>query len=155
MYLNKAIIYGNLTRDPEGKVLPSGMRVTTFSLATNSVWRDKTGAKKEDTQFHNIVVFGQAAEAVATYLKKGSTALVEGRIQTRSWDAADGVKKYRTEIVADRVQFGPRPGGAGQTPVSSATTGGNSTGEEAKAPAAELGTINYPEEEINPDDIPF
>ena len=117
MYLNKAIIIGNLTRDPEVKSLPSGMRVTTFGLATNRVWKDKTGAKQEDTQFHNIVVFGAQAETVGQYLKKGQTALVEGRIQTRSWDGPDGVKKYRTEIVADRVQFGPRSGGQG--PVAS------------------------------------
>src|SRR3989344_2898158 len=100
MYLNKAIIVGNLTRDPELRSLPSGVKVTSFSLATTRVWKDKNGAKQEDTQFHNVVVFGAQAATVAQYLRKGSSALVEGQ------------KKYRTEIVADRVQFGPRPTGA-------------------------------------------
>lgn len=152
MYLNKAIIIGNLTRDPELKTLPSGIAVATVGLATNRVWKDKTGAKQEDVQYHNIVVFGSQAENVARYLKKGNSALVEGRMQTRSWDGSDGVKKYRTEIVADRVQFGPKnlPGAgdfpASQTPEVSLKTEGADDG---------LKTINYPEEQINPDDIPF
>jgi len=112
MYLNKAIIIGNLTRDPERRSLPSGASVTSFSIATSRVWKDKNGAKQEDTQYHNVVTFGPQADIVAQYLRKGSSALVEGRMQTRSWDAADGTKKYRTEIVAERVQFGPRRDGA-------------------------------------------
>src|SRR4051812_38346665 len=113
MYLNKALLIGNLTRDPELKSLPSGIQVTSFSIATNRVWKDKNGAKQESSDFHNIVVFGKQAETVARFLKKGSSALIEGRMQTRSWDAQDGSKKYRTEIIADRVQFGPRPQGDG------------------------------------------
>ena len=114
MYLNKAIVIGNLTRDPEMKALPSGIQVTSFSLATNRVWKDKNGAKQESVDYHNIVVFGRQAETAAQYLKKGASVLVEGRMQTRSWDdKGSGEKKYRTEIVADRVQFGPRrEGGA-------------------------------------------
>lgn len=148
MYLNKAIIIGNLTRDPEQKALPSGTSVTTFSLATNRVWKDKDGNKQESTDYHNIVVFGRQAETTAQYLKKGSNALVEGRIQTRSWDGQDGKKNYRTEIVADRVQFGPRPDGGAST-----TAPANKAKPVAKK--EELDTIQYPEEEINPDDIPF
>ena len=113
MYINKAFIYGNLTRDPELKSLPSGVPVTSFSLATTNVWKNKDGQKQEDTQFHNIVVFGPMARNVAQYLKKGSSAFVEGRMQTRSWDTADGQKKYRTEVVADTVQFGPKKEGEG------------------------------------------
>ena len=147
MYLNKAIIIGNLTRDPEMKALPSGSKVTTFSVATNRNYKDKDGQKKESVEFHNIVVFGKVAELVAQYLKKGSQALIEGRIQTRSWDDKDGQKKYRTEIVADTVQFGSRPTGSG---------GAASTGKGAdKAPAGTSEAIEYPSEEINPDDIPF
>jgi single-strand DNA-binding protein len=149
MYLNKALVYGNLTRDPELKSLPSGSQVTTFSIATNRVWKDKDGAKQESPEFHNIVVFGRQAETVAQYLKKGSSALVEGRMQTRSWES-DGVKKYRTEIVADRVQFGPRSGGAG-APSATVSTGGADV-PQAQAPAAD---IEYPEEDIKPEDIPF
>ncbi len=144
MYLNKAIIIGNLTRDPELKSLPSGNAVTTFSLATNRVWKDKEGNKQEGTDYHNIVIFGRQAENVAQYLKKGSSALVEGRLTTRSWET-DGVKKYRTEIIADRVQFGPKRDGS-TAPASQAP---------ASAKKEEIDTIEYPQEDINPEDIPF
>ncbi len=149
MYLNRAFVFGNLTRDPELRTLPSGVSVTTFGLATNRVWKDKNGAKQEDTQFHNIVVFGQQASLVAQYLRKGNTALVEGRMQTRSWDGQDGVKKYRTEIVADRVQFGPRGGERG----GASSAGG--VNQAANAPQDGGSQINYPEENISPEDIPF
>ena len=148
MYLNKAIIIGNLTRDPEIKALPSGVKVASFGVATNRVWKDKNGVKQENVDFHNIVVFGRQAEVVGQYMKKGSSILIEGRIQTRSWDDASGVKKYRTEIIADRIQFGPK-------------SGGSSGSYSAPTPAPEednkkaMDTIEYPEEEINPEDIPF
>ena len=86
MYINKAILFGNLTRDPELKALPSGVNVTSFSIATNRVWKDKDGNRQENVDYHNIVVFGRQAETVAQYLKKGSSAYVEGRLQTRSWE---------------------------------------------------------------------
>lgn len=154
MYLNKAMIIGNLTRDPEMKALPSGIKVCNFSVATNRVWFDKEKGKQESTDFHNVVVFGRTAETVAQYMKKGSSILVEGRMQTRSWDA-DGGKKYRTEIVADTVQFGPR---AGATGSGGSYAGGNQAPQadgpkEIKSP--ELETIEYPEDDINPEDIPF
>jgi len=142
MYLNKALIIGNLTRDPELRSLPSGVQVATFSVATNRVWKDKEGNKQESAEFHNIVVFGRQAETTAQYLKKGSSVLVEGRLQTRSWES-DGVKKYRTEIVADRVQFGPR------------SAGGEGTQSDSSSAKKPEDTIEYPEEDINPDDIPF
>ena len=153
MYLNKVMLIGNLTRDPELKSLPSGMKVCSFSLATNRVWKDQSGAKKETPEFHNIVVFGRQAETCAQYLKKGSPVFVEGRMQTRSWDAPDGSKKYRTEIVADRVQFGPKSGGGG-------SYGGQNEAPAAAAPAKntpeeQLETIEYPEEDTSIDDIPF
>ncbi len=147
MYLNKAMVYGNLTRDPEMRSLPSGIQVCSFSIATNRVYKDRDGKKQEQADFHNVVVFGRQAEIAGQYLKKGSSAFVEGRLQTRSWDK-DGAKQYRTEIVADRIQFGPRAGGAS----------GFGGGEAASAPAQKdsgLDSIDYPEEEINPDDIPF
>jgi single-strand DNA-binding protein len=146
MYLNKALVLGNLTRDPELKSLPSGTHVATFSLATNRVWKDQSGKQQEMAEFHNIVVFGKTAELCAQYLKKGRSALVEGRLQTRSWEA-DGQKKYRTEIVADRVQFGPRSGD---------DSTGNSAGSTAsKSQEPKDDAIEYPEGEINPEDIPF
>jgi len=147
MYLNKAMIFGNLTRDPELKSLPSGVNVCSFSLATNRVYNDRDGNRQESVDYHNITVFGKQAENCAKYLTKGSSAYVEGRLQTRSWEA-DGVKHYRTEIVADRVQFGPRSGGGGAAPAAPAESKG---GEDDRKPA----TPDYPEEEINPEDIPF
>jgi single-strand DNA-binding protein len=151
MYINKAIIYGNLTRDPELKSLPSGAQVCEFGVATNRVWKDKNGARQESVDYHNIVVFGRQAELIKQYLHKGSGVFLEGRIQTRSWDAQDGTKKYRTEIVADRIQFGPKSGATSGSQYSSETQ------PSPKAPASkeEAPAIEYPEEEINSEDIPF
>lgn len=149
MYLNKAMIYGNLTRDPEQKALPSGMTVCSFSLATNRVYKDRDGKRQESTDYHNVVVFGRQAETCAQYLRKGAGAFVEGRLQTRSWEK-DGAKQYRTEIVADRVQFGPRSGGAGGEGFSG---GGSSKSADKQQDGG--GALEYPEEEINPEDIPF
>ena len=105
-YLNKALVMGNLTRDPELKGLPSGSTVCNFSIATNRTWKDKEGNKQEEPEFHNIVVYGKQADSCGQYLKKGQEALVEGRIQTRSWEGEDGKKNYRTEIVGESVTFG-------------------------------------------------
>jgi len=146
MNLNKVFIIGNLTRDPELRSLPSGSSVTSFGVATNRVWKNQQGEKQEEVQFHNIVVFGKQADTVAQYLKKGSSVLIEGRIQTRTWDAQDGSKRNKTEIVAERVQFGPRR--------ASAAGSGETTEEPAKK-TEELETIQYPEEDINPEEIPF
>lgn len=152
MYLNKAILIGNLTRDPELKSLPSGMQVATFGMATNRVYRDKEGNKQESSEFHNIVAFGKQGELCAQYLRKGSQALVEGRLQTRSWEA-DGQKKYRTEIVADRVQFGDKRSNTGGDYGDGARAAAPSAGGKSAAPKEDA--IEYPEEDINPDDIPF
>lgn len=152
MYLNKAIIAGNLTRDPELRSLPSGIAVTNFSVATNRVWKDKDGNKQEAADFHNVVVFGRQAETSAQYLKKGSGVLVEGRMQTRSWDADDGSKRYRTEIIADRVQFGAPAGPGGTTEDSASSKNQNTKGKKEDLSGD---AIEYPEEEINPEDIPF
>jgi single-strand DNA-binding protein len=152
MYLNKVMLIGNLTRDPEMKAIPSGMKVTNFSVATNRVWKDKDGSKKESTEFHNIVVFGRQAETVAQYMKKGSNIMIEGRLQTRSWEA-DGKKNYRTEIIADNIQFGSRGSSDGSS--SSYNSGAKKETENEQKPP-DLDTIEYPDEDdINPEDIPF
>lgn len=154
MYLNKAILIGNLTRDPELRSLPTGIKVCSFSIATNRVWKDKNGAKQESADYHNVVVFGRQAETVAQYMKKGNSILVEGRMQTRSWDdKTSGEKKYRTEVIADRTQFGPR-GDQGGATGGSRTSGGT---QKASAPegSEDADAIEYPEEDINPEDIPF
>ena len=134
------MVYGNLTRDPEMKALPSGANVTNMSIATNRVYNDKDGNKQEEVEFHNIVVFGKQAENVSKYLTIGSSAFVEGRLQTRSWDK-DGTKMYRTEIIADSVQFGPKSG---------------SNSEERQAPDTN-DSSQYPAEasDINDSGIPF
>lgn len=163
MYLNKVFLYGNLTRDPELKALPSGIKVTSFGIATNRTWKDKNGAKQDNTEYHNIVSFGKQAEVIAQYLKKGRGIFVEGRLQTRSWDDKEtGAKKYRTEIVIDNFQFGPSgapTGGAssyGGASSGEAQTDSNPvTGSKGASKAENLDTIEYPAEEINPEDIPF
>lgn len=153
MFINKAIIVGNLTRDPEKKSLPSGDSVTSFSLATNRVWKDKSGATQEAVDYHNIVVFGRQADTCAQYLKKGQSVAIEGRISTRSWDDKDGKKNYRTEIIADRVQFGPKPGAGGAQ--SAAEAQAQSASPSTSDSPASGGSIDYPTDEINPEDIPF
>ncbi len=156
MYLNKALIIGNLTRDPELKALPSGIQVASISVATNRVWKDQNGVKQESADYHNVVVFGRQAETAAQFLKKGSSVLVEGRMQTRSWDGQDGKKQYRTEVVADRVQFGNRPGGEGSGSGSSPRPSTASSAKPSKdEDTASFPSMDYPEEEINPEDIPF
>ena len=141
---------GNLTRDPELKTLPSGSSVSNFGIATNRVWKNQQGEKQEEVQFHNIVVFGKQADTVSQYLKKGSSVLVEGRLQTRNWDAQDGTKKSKTEIVAERVQFGPRKQAGGFAGKEETGTGKGSAKQEEP-----LETIEYPEEDIKPEEIPF
>jgi single-strand DNA-binding protein len=154
MYLNKVFIIGNLTRDPELKAIPSGIKVCSFSVATNRVWKDKNGARQEAADYHNVVVFGRQAETVAQYMKKGSQVMVEGRMQTRSWDdAATNSKKYRTEVIADRVQFGSNSGGAKSGVSFDQSPAKNSPSQDKDE--SELDTIEYPEEQINAEDIPF
>ena len=151
MYLNKAFLFGNLTSDPELKSLPSGIKVTNFGMATNRTYKDATGNKKEQAEFHNIVAFGKPAELISQYLKKGRSIFVEGRIQTRSWDDQAGVKKYRTEVVVENFQFGPSAPGTGSSNFSPTTSATTKTEKKAET----LDTIEYPSEDINPEDIPF
>lgn len=141
MYLNKAFVIGNLTRDPELKAMPNGNKVCTFSLATNRVYKDNNGVKQEQVEFHNIIVFGKMGETSAQYLKKGQNCLIEGRIQTRSWeDKNSGEKKYRTEIVADSVQFGPK------------AKSDSAPREDVVGKGTDIDDIS---DDINVDDIPF
>ena len=145
MYLNKATIIGNLTRDPELKALPSGDKVANFSLATNRTWKDKQGNKQEEVEYHNCVVFGRQAETIAQYMVKGSQLLIEGRLKTSSWDdTTSGKKMYKTEIIVESSQFGNKPSNDSSTqesvnkPVESTTEAPNDTSDD-----------------INPEDIPF
>lgn len=160
MNLNKVFIIGNLTRDPEMRSLPSGQPVVNFGVATNRVWKDKEGRKQQAVEFHNVVAFGKLAEIIHQYLRKGSLLFVEGRIATRSWDAQDGTKKSRTEIIAEAIQLGPRN-------VTAPYAGGDGgTGQQQHSPLRrenqqpippeEVDTVEYPtEDEVNPEEIPF
>ena len=154
MYLNKVFLYGNLTRDPELKALPSGGQVANFGLATNRTYKDKSGQKQEATEFHNIVAFGRTAEVIAQYVKKGRPIFVEGRITTRSWEGKeDGKKQYRTEIIVENFQFGADGARAGGP-----STGSGQANHEDPSTSSGQGSeseIKYPDEEINPEDIPF
>src|SRR3989304_1636126 len=107
MNLNKVFLIGNLTRDPETRALPSGQSVTSFSIATNRVYK-KDGKQEKQTEFHNIVAFGRLAEICSQYLTRGKMILVEGRLVNRNWEAKDGTKKNRTEIIMENMQVGPQ-----------------------------------------------
>lgn len=119
MNLNKAFVLGNVTRDPEVRSMPSGQQVCSFGIATNRFYTDSAGQKKQEAEFHNIVTFGKLADIASKYLTKGAMILVEGRLKTSSWQGSDGVKKFKTEIIAETLQLGPRPGGAPMAPSSS------------------------------------
>jgi len=123
MNFNKATVVGRLTRDPESRAMPSGQTVASFSVATNRVWVGQDSNKQESTEFHNIVAFGKLADICSKYLSKGRLVLIEGRLQTNSWQDKEGNKKYRTEIIADNMQMGPRSGFA-------ADEGGQTTGPD-------------------------
>lgn len=149
MDLNKVMIIGRLTRDPELKSLPSGRSVASFSVATNRQWKDQGGQVQKQVEYHNLVAWGKQAEIASQYLKKGSQVYVEGRLQTRDWTGQDGSKKNRTEIVVDSfIMLGSRPAGAGPAAPSAA--------------AAPYQSVSMPpsggeviEEEIKVEDIPF
>ena len=153
MNFNKAILIGRLTHDPEAKNLPSGQAVVNFGLATGRFFTDKAGQKQQQTEFHNIVLFGKLADIASQYLNKGSLVLIEGRIQTRSWDDPSGIKKYKTEIIGDSLQMGPRSGQSSQAT--------NSPEERSPFDQEKAGNQNDQEnipiieEEINIKDIPL
>jgi len=131
MNYNKAIVLGNLTKDPEVKSLPSGQSVANFGIATNRVYTDQNGAKQQTAEFHNIVAFGKIADICSRYLHKGDIALIEGRIQTRSWVDQTGVKKFKTEIITENLQLGPKRQNSEQS------TNNNHNNSQANSPINE------------------
>ncbi len=149
MNLNKVIIAGRLTADPELRTTPSGTHVASFSLATNRNWKDKDGQKKEETEFHNIVAWGRQADIVNQFSKKGDLLLVEGRLQTRSWEGKDSQTRRTTEVIAERVQLGPRR----QQAEKSGVEGGDSKETEVKK--EDMPVIDLDSEDIKPEDLPF
>lgn len=144
MNLNKVILVGRLVSDPEMKTTPGGQSVCSFRLATNRVW-NKNGQKQEKTEYHGIVLWRRLAEIASQFLTKGSLAMIEGRLQTRSWQDASGNKRFRTEVVAERMQLGPRAMGK----AIPATT------SNKEMPPVEDIPIIEEEEEIDVKDIPF
>ncbi len=154
MNLNKAMIIGNLTRDPEIRNTPAGQTVASFAVATNYVWTDQSGQKRDKAEFHNIVAWRRLAEICGQYLKKGSKIYIEGRMQTRDWVGQDGVKRYRMEIIAENMIMLDRAG-AGNNAIRP---------EEPPMPsepiidveqAVGMGDADVSEEEIKVENIPF
>jgi single-strand DNA-binding protein len=140
MSLNKAQLIGHLGSDPEVKFIPSGTAVCNFSVATNEAWKDKDGNKQERVEWHRIVVWGKTAENCGKYLAKGRQVYIEGRIQTRNYDDKDGVKRYITEIVADRVDF---------------LGGGDKDESRGGGDRSDRGRQDAPPRSAPDDDIPF
>lgn len=134
MNLNKAMIIGNLTRDPEVRTTPSGQTVASFSVATNFVWTDASGQRQQKAEFHNVVAWRKLAEICGTYLKKGKQIYIEGRLQTRDWVGQDGAKRNRTEIIADNMIM---LGSSGQAQASTATAAAPMRPAMAPAPMSE------------------
>ncbi len=151
MDLNKVMIIGRLTRDPEMKSIPSGANVTQLGIATNYVYTNQqTGQKVEQVEYHNVVMWRKLAEIASQYLKKGQRIYIEGRLQTRSWDGQDGKKNYKTEIVADNMIM-LDGGRGGDAPARTAAPANDASAQ--KFPDEELPTIQ--QDDVNVDDIPF
>lgn len=153
MNLNKAMIIGNLTRDPEVRSTPAGASVTSFSVATNFVWTDANGQKQEKAEYHNVVAWRKLADIIGQYLRKGSKVYIEGRLQTRDWVGQDGVKKYRTEIIAENMIMLDRPGQTSR-PTSTPNADIPVIEEEPAAPAPRK-EAETDSDEIKLEDIPF
>lgn len=148
MNLNKAMIIGNITRDPEVKNTPNGQMVATMCIATSVSWKDKNGQKQEKAEFHNIVAWRKLAEICGQYLRKGSKIYIEGRLQTREWTGQDGIKRYRTEIIAENMIMLDR---AGQKP-SQQTSALATQSDESDFTDQDW---TPPQEEIEVENIPF
>lgn len=158
MDLNKAMVIGRLTRDPESRTTPSGQTVTNFSVATNFTWTDQSGQKQERVEYHDVVTWRKLAEICAQYLEKGRRVYVEGRLQTRDWEGQDGVKRYRTEIVADNMIMLDGGGGQGSGSNQGAQQFEPKTSEQQAPPkkdSASKSADTASEEEVSIEDIPF
>lgn len=154
MNVNIVILVGRLTDNPESRTTPGGQQVCSFRMATNRTWTDRAGTKQERVEYHTVIAWRRLAEIASQYLTKGGLVFVEGHLETRSWQGTDGQKKYRTEIIADRLQLGPRSGGgaAPSQPKEESTQEPSS----AKAAAAEEEIpIIEENQEIDVKDIPF
>lgn len=155
MNLNKVMLIGRLTRDPELRTTPSGQTVATLSIATNRTWNDKSGQKQEKSEFHNIVIWGRLAEIAGQYLTKGQEAYFEGRLETRAYKGKDGIERRTTEIIAENMQMGSRAQGSSQN--TSRPLAATAAAPKENVKPEEIPTINLDEEaeEIRIEDVPF
>src|SRR3989344_5709370 len=151
MNLNKVILIGRLVSDPEMRSTPGGQTVCSFRLATNRMWTDKNGQKQQSTEYHNIILWRRLAEIASQYLTKGALAMIEGSIQTRSWQDSSGNKRYTTEIIGQNIQMGPKSAMVGQQYQENKSK----PAVAQDLPQEEIPIIEEAEEEINIEDIPF
>ncbi len=149
MDLNKVMIIGRVTKEPEVRTLQTGQAVASFSVATNRQWKDAQGQRQEKAEFHNIVAWRKLAEIIQQYVKKGMRLYLEGRMETRSWDDPSGQKKYRTEIVLDNMIMLDSKSASGMGGGAPAGTSSKAVAGDAPAPTS------APDEEISIEDIPF
>ena len=160
MNVNKAIIIGRMTADPQLRTTPGGQAVTSFTVATDRVWTDKAGQKQKEAEFHNVVAWGRTAEIASQYLTKGALVYIEGRLRTRSWTDKQNAVHKTTEIICERMQLGPKPMGQGQ---GGGNFGGNAApknapveNQPAKPAEEEIPIIDIGDEaEIKAEDLPF
>ncbi|MDP2783235.1 MAG: single-stranded DNA-binding protein [Sulfurimicrobium sp.] len=146
--VNKVILVGRLGKDPETRYMPNGDAVTNITLATSETWKDKNGEKQEKTEWHRVTFYRKLAEIAGEYLKKGSMAYVEGRLETRKWTDKAGVEKYTTEIIANEMQMLSSRGGSGNSfEVVDREPSGSSAAKPAKKTGGEFDDFE--------DDIPF
>lgn len=157
MNINKAILVGRLTRDPEVRTTSTGQTVASVSIATNRFWKDKNGQKQDQTEFHNIVLWGRLGEIAGQYLSKGQEAYFEGRLSTRKYTGKDGIERRTTEIVAENMQLGARAQGQGSSTSNFNKPAEASVTQPISAPVEEIPTINLDEEEdeVKIEDVPF
>ena len=148
MDLNKVQIIGRVTQDVELRQTPNGQNVTTLSIATNRTWTDGSGMRQEQAEFHNVVLWGKLAEIAGQYVQKGKKIYIEGRLQTRSWEAQDGTKRYKTEIVGENMIMLDNAGGNDYVPPNNSQDSGNATPAVKKSQGKQ-------EEEISVEDLPF
>jgi single-strand DNA-binding protein len=153
MNLNKVFIIGNLTADPELRTTPGGQSVMEIRVATNRTWADKTGKRQEQAEFHSVIIWGRQAEIVKQFLTKGSSIFIEGRLQTRNWDDKQGVKHWKTEIICERMQLGPRPGRPGEGGFAKQPQQESSADQKQES---EIPVIDIDDtQEIKAEDLPF
>ena len=161
MNLNKAMIIGRITNDLELKTTPTGRQVLSFSVATNYTYKDQSGQKIEQTEFHNVVAWGKQAEIISKYFVKGQEIYVEGRLATRNWvDESSQKKMYRTEIILNNFEFGAKPNGGSSVQNNNFNNNSNFQPSQTQTNDKNITNkqtpeIEYPDQEIDPEDIPF